>query len=346
MQIKGIDVSKHQGRIDWDQVKNSGQVEFAIIRSSYGWENYPNQVDSEFVNNVRGCIAREIPFGIYHYSYATNVDEARQEADYCLRALEGYQPTYPVFFDVEDRIQTDLGQSMVTQMALAFCRKIEAAGHLAGVYTYKNFFLQNIDYDQVKEYEIWIAQFANENTFPYHYDMWQYSSNGTIPGINGRVDLDYSYKDYTSLTPDEPTPTPTPTPSNETKTTANVNFRTAAQTEARIIAVIPQGTTVKWLADDKWGWSKIEYRGTTGWVSNLYLSKQDLSSYPTGTCLGTDVNMRTGPGVFHRRITRLQPGNTFTIVCILPNRWMQVIFNGTTGYIKFDPSYIRYRLNP
>ena len=152
---KGIDVSKHQGKIEWGKVK--GQVDFAILRASYGWENYPSQVDEQLNNNVQGCVANGIPFGFYHYSYATTVEQAQKEADYCISAIQGTNPVYPVFFDVEDKAQQGIGKTALTEIAVAFCEKVKAAGFVAGVYASKSWWETRLDYEKLKEYEIWLA---------------------------------------------------------------------------------------------------------------------------------------------------------------------------------------------
>ena len=116
--IKGVDVSEHQGTIDWGKAK--GQIDFAVIRSSYGWENYPSQVDEQLNNNVQGCVANGIPFGFYHYSYAANVAEAEKEAEYCISAIKGTNPVYPVFFDVEDKAQQGIRKGQLTNICLLY----------------------------------------------------------------------------------------------------------------------------------------------------------------------------------------------------------------------------------
>ena len=197
--LKGIDVSKHQGKIEWGKVK--GQVDFAILRASYGWENYPSQVDEQLNNNVQGCIANGIPFGFYHYSYATTVEQAQKEADYCISAIQGTNPVYPVFFDVEDKAQQGIGKTALTEIAVAFCEKVKAAGFVAGVYASKSWWETRLDYEKLKEYEIWLAHWAEQTDFGRHYDLWQYTSSGSVPGVIGRVDWNYCYTEYGGASP-------------------------------------------------------------------------------------------------------------------------------------------------
>lgn len=194
MTLKGIDVSYHQGRIDWKKVKNAG-IQFAMLRAGYG----KNNLDKQFHNNANGCRTNGIPFGVYWFSYAYTVEMARQEARYCVAAIEQYEVQYPVCYDLEyDSISyagkhnVTIGKSLATKMAIAFCEEVEKAGHKAMNYA-------NLDYAKRMfgsvPYDLWFARY---NSTPGHSDMaiWQYSSSGAVPGIAGKVDMNYCYKDY------------------------------------------------------------------------------------------------------------------------------------------------------
>jgi len=108
MQLSVIDVSEHQGQIDWNRVKNAG-IAGAMIRSGYGVKN-PNQIDKQFHNNLAGCKAVSMSYGFYHYSYAMNPAEAEREADFCLEIIAGSSPQYPVAFDMEESRQSGIRQ--------------------------------------------------------------------------------------------------------------------------------------------------------------------------------------------------------------------------------------------
>ncbi|MFU0833040.1 MAG: Glycosyl hydrolase family 25 [Oscillospiraceae bacterium] len=194
---KGIDVSSWQGSIDWEAVKNSG-VDFAMIRTGYGHENWSKQTDSYFETNYENAKANGIKVGAYHYSYATNVAMAEAEAEFCLHILNGRELDYPVAYDVEDKSLWGLSADTFGQMVEAFCSKIEAAGYTPIVYSYYNFYNANLTSPLVSKYDTWIAHTGVDRTPFSHYTMWQYGWR-TIPGIStGPCDVDYSFYDYSS----------------------------------------------------------------------------------------------------------------------------------------------------
>ena len=196
---RGIDVSRHNGNIDWAAVKNSG-IDFAIIRTSYGWENWDHQTDSQLINNINGAKAVGIPIGAYHYSYATTVEEALKEADFFLEKLKLTQWEYPVFFDFEDKCQMNLGSNQQrTDIVRAFALKVQSAGYYVGMYSFLNMVKYSLDMRQLGAFELWIAQWAPQCACEHPYGIWQYTSDGAVPGINGCVDLYYYYVDYPAI---------------------------------------------------------------------------------------------------------------------------------------------------
>ncbi len=204
MEYRGIDVSKWQGTIDWAKVKNSG-AEFAIIRVGYGM--YENQKDSQFENNYAGCLKNNIPVGVYFYSYALNTQEAKKEAEVVLNWLNGRELNLPVYFDIEDKTQQNLGKTTLTNMCIAFCEEIEKAGYWAGVYANKYWFTDLLDNVAISNrFTCWVAQYNSVNTYTGKYDMWQYTSSGSTDGIDGNVDLNILYRDiFTNSTGTVPT---------------------------------------------------------------------------------------------------------------------------------------------
>lgn len=196
MTLKGIDVSEHQEAINWSQVKASG-VQFAMIRGGYG----RNNVDKYFHANAKGATAAGIPIGMYWFSYAYTVDMARNEAKYAVDLAKQYNVTWPIAFDLEyDTVSyaakngVTITKSMATQMAKAFCEEIKAAGYNTMNYTNPDYLNRYFDQSQLP-YDVWLAQYASQ---PAISDMsiWQYSSSGSVPGISGRCDMNYAYKDY------------------------------------------------------------------------------------------------------------------------------------------------------
>ena len=192
-EFKGIDVSKHNGEIDWS--KASKEIDFAIIRAGFGREAH--QKDGKFEDNYEQAKKYGVPVGAYHYSYATSVSEAEKEAEVLLSWIRGKKFEYPIFFDIEEKSQVALPKSTCTAIVKAFCKKIEAAGYWVGVYSFDSFFSSNLDSSIQEAYACWAARV--ENIKPKHckkYGMWQYSWKGSVSGINGDVDMNFCYFDY------------------------------------------------------------------------------------------------------------------------------------------------------
>ncbi|MCM1330264.1 MAG: Ig-like domain-containing protein [Ruminococcus sp.] len=193
--LRGIDVSKWQGDIDWKKVSLSG-IDFAMIRSSYG----NMHTDEKLAANVAGCEKYGIPYGFYHYSYADSVKEARKEARYFLSVIKNYNPEYPLVLDIENDHFKSMSRKQVTNIIIAFVQEIEKAGYYASVYSFAKFFNDYVDMSKIEKYDIWIACWGDEERLNSFYDgpygMWQYSATGKVNGIDGEVDLDYAYKDY------------------------------------------------------------------------------------------------------------------------------------------------------
>ncbi len=195
--LKGIDVSRYQYDINWNSVKDDG-VDFAIIRTGYGHEDWANQTDPYFNANYDGATTNGIKVGVYHYSYATTVAAAAEEARMCLSILNGRKLDYPVFLDVEDPTQRVLSRELLTAITTTFCQAIQNAGYKAGVYSSPSIFNSNlINLDT--QYDKWVAHWGVDSPrYNNAYTMWQYGS-GPVAGINGSTDLDYSYVDYCSI---------------------------------------------------------------------------------------------------------------------------------------------------
>ena len=228
---KGIDVSYAQGVIDWEKVKASGLVDFAILQAGYGREY--NQVDVQFERNYSECKRLGIPCGAYWFSYAMSADEAKREAQVFLQIIKGKSFEYPVYMDLELAKQFELGKAACSEMADAFLSTMEQAGYYAGLYC-STYYLDKYLSDSVKSrYTIWCAQYASKCTYQNPYGIWQYNVAGdteydiigqkSIPGISGKCDMDYCYTDYPSIIkaaglngftkatqPTEPEPTPEP----------------------------------------------------------------------------------------------------------------------------------------
>ena len=204
----GIDVSTHNGNIDWKSVKASG-VDYAIIRlgyTGYSRERFSTRYDTAFEYNISGARAAGLPVGVYWYSQAVNTSEARQEAQKLLAKLRSYSIDLPVFYDYEFAGVGDSGRldyawssgavnkAMLTANAEAFCNEIQSAGYDAGVYASKSFLENQIDGALLgRKYNIWLAHYNNSTPYAGSYYMWQYSSKGRVRGISGNVDCNFAY---------------------------------------------------------------------------------------------------------------------------------------------------------
>ena len=196
----GVDVSEWQEGIDWKKVKAAG-IDFAMLRCSFGWE--ADQQDAELMTNVKGLKAAGMPFGLYHYSYASTVAEAQKEANYVLKVLKDNNITpadlaYPIAFDYEET--TLMGsKDNNTKIVSAFCEIIRNAGYRPMIYASKSVIEDRLDYEKLKANNIWMAAWTptpNDTTVfdgDFPVDIWQYSETGSVNGISGAVDLDFCY---------------------------------------------------------------------------------------------------------------------------------------------------------
>lgn len=192
----GIDVSKHNGNIDWNAVKNSG-VSFVIIRCGYrGSATGVLVEDPMFRSNIKGAKAAGLKVGVYFFCQAVNEVEAVEEASMAVSLVSGYGLDMPIFLDVEsaggrgDRISRETR----TAVCHAFCQTVQNSGYSAGIYANKTWFNEKINTGSLTSYKIWLAQYASAPTYTTtRYDMWQYSSKGRISGISTNVDLDIRY---------------------------------------------------------------------------------------------------------------------------------------------------------
>lgn len=198
--LKGIDVSKHQGTINWEKVKADG-IKFAMLRAGYG----KNNIDAQFKRNAKECNRLGIPFGVYWFSYAYTEEMAKKEAEYCLAAIKGYKVEYPVCFDLEyDTVSyakkngVTITKALATKFTKAFCGKVETAGYYAMNYANKDYLTNYFDASLLKLYDLWYARYTSKNDRE-NVGIWQYTSSGKVNGISGNVDMNYSYKDYPSI---------------------------------------------------------------------------------------------------------------------------------------------------
>lgn len=195
--MKIIDVSKHNGSIDWKKVKASG-IDGVIIRAGYG--RSIAQKDTMFEKNYEGAAEVGLHIGAYWYSYAVSAAEARQEAEAFLEAVKGKSFDLPLWLDIEDKCQLKLGKSTCTEIVTAFLDRLENAGFYAGVYSFDSFFKTNLEPRIRSRYAEWAARVESvPPEFALEWGIHQYSWRGRVDGIKGDVDMNNCRRDYPTI---------------------------------------------------------------------------------------------------------------------------------------------------
>ncbi len=198
----GIDLAEYQGDVDFKAVKASG-VDYVILR--IGGRYYSDEgklyEDGSFDTYYEQAKAAGLKIGAYFFSQAASVEDAVEEAEYAVKKLGGRTLDYPVAFDWEiiddDEARTDgIGNSTITAMAEAFCDTIEDGGCKSIVYASTSLMLQSYDFETMKDYEFWLADYREFPNMYYDFTMWQYTTDGTVDGIDGAVDLNICFKPY------------------------------------------------------------------------------------------------------------------------------------------------------
>lgn len=200
---KGIDVSKYQSEINWKKVAGDG-VEYAFIRLGIRGSTEGKLIlDDTYKDNMEGALDNGIDVGVYFFTQALNKEEAVEEAEFVLENLEDYDITYPIVLDVEDVATNnarteEMNMQDWTDVCIAFCDTIKAAGYTPMIYGNLKTFMLMVDLEQLEEYEKWFAYYGTPLYFPYEFSIWQYTSTGSVNGIKGDVDLNVSMKDWTN----------------------------------------------------------------------------------------------------------------------------------------------------
>ena len=190
--IQGIDVSSYQGTINWKKVAESKK--FAILRIGTGY-NGKNKKDSKFEENYKNAKAAGVKVGAYWYSYATSVDDAKREANYCLQHLSGKQFEWPIYYDIEEEFQFYNGIN--NSIAKTFCEILEANHYYCGIYSSDSKWTFNFSKGISSRYSIWVAHLGTSRfTYTGTYDIWQKSETGSVSGISGNVALDECYLNF------------------------------------------------------------------------------------------------------------------------------------------------------
>lgn len=191
---RGIDVSEHQGEIDFNAVKSDG-VDFVIIRAGYGI----GHVDKKFYTNYTNAKAAGLDVGAYWYSYATDDDFCRQEAQSFIDTVKGCKFEFPLYFDIEEQKQIVQGQEFCSSLIQTFCDYLEKNGYFSGFYSYLGM-INSVVNDCIKSrYTCWVAQWSSNCSYVGDYGLWQYSATGNVDGIQTDVDCNYCYTNFPEL---------------------------------------------------------------------------------------------------------------------------------------------------
>nr|WP_301335135.1 glycoside hydrolase family 25 protein [Holtiella tumoricola] len=199
----GIDVSKYQGEIDWKQVKDEN-IDFAILRVGYrGYETGNIKEDPTFTYNVTSANKVGLDVGVYFFSQAISPEEAKEEAAFVLQQIKKHDVTYPVVFDLEfiegnDRI-SHLTKDEITEITKAFCEEIEQVGYQVMIYGNRHWLQDVIELGDLSTYDIWLAEYREEPSYPYEFKMWQYTDNGSVAGISGGVDMNLWFDEISEV---------------------------------------------------------------------------------------------------------------------------------------------------
>lgn len=188
---QGIDVSQHNGAVNWSQVAGTG-MKFTFIKAG----STKSGMDPQFVANITGAQAAGLKTGVYLYSYAVTPEQAAEEARLILEWIAPYTVNYPVVFDIEDKCHKDLTEQQLIDIINTFCFAVDAAGYYPMVYSSKNMFNGKLS---ITGWDKWVAQYNDSCEYDNNVCFWQYSSQGNVNGVSGRVDVNYQYKDYSSL---------------------------------------------------------------------------------------------------------------------------------------------------
>lgn len=191
--ILGIDVSSHQREVDWQQVAQAG-VKFATVRLGYrGYESGAVLPDRNAMDNLRGAREAGLQVGAYFYSQAISVEEALEEAEFCLELLDGYALDFPLVYDWEyageDTRTGEFNSRTLTDCTIAFCETVKQAGYEPMVYFNTHLARDGFRLEELTAYDFWLAMYDTPMDFPYRVQMWQYTQSGTVPGIDVAVDI-------------------------------------------------------------------------------------------------------------------------------------------------------------
>ena len=374
----GIDVARYQGTIDWAQVADSG-IDFAVIRVGYrAMADGVIKPDSNARYNLQEASRAGIPMGVYFFSTAVSEEEAREEAAWTAELISQYPITYPVVYDCEGFMESSSRQYHLTKqertdIALAFLETIEKLGYEGMFYASKNDMTDDARWEVSrieKDYKIWVAQYPElpypttpASSYTGEHQMWQYSMNGTIPGISQPVDLDIAYFGYDGI---EPPKNPEPPAEAAPDVTALMDFKEVMESvtakestrlrnmpsqdeDAHVLFMLENGEVAQRIAVSSSGWSKLIYQDVICYAVSSYLTT-DIDGTGTNDADGiqtqftpvdeqvtakVEVNLRALPSVEREDavvIAKLKNGDIAHRVGVSENGWSKLEYNGKVCY--------------
>jgi len=380
----GIDVARYQGTIDWQQVAQSG-VEFAFVRVGYrGMKDGKIQEDPNGRYNLQEAAKAEIPLGVYFFSTAISEEEAREEAEWVAELVAGYPITYPVVYDCENfndsgSRQYFMNKTERTNVALAFLEAIEKHGYEGMFYASKvDMELEKSwEVSRIEEnYKIWVAQYpalpypeTRETSYSGLHHMWQYSMEGSVPGIRQNVDLNIAYFGYDGIEPAHSKKVPEEVEpdveamldfeavSDQVTAKEETNLRDipSQDTDSKVLRTLINGEVAQRIAVSTNGWSKLlldgnVYYAVTNYLTTdlAYVAPPEEEYLPSELGIQTQfvalnqlvtakqrVNLRKLPSVEHEDavvLDELENGEIATCVGVSDNGWSKLIYKGTTCY--------------
>ncbi len=331
----GIDVSSHDGKIDWKKVAAAG-VEFVMIRCGYrGYVTGKIVQDAYFEQNIKGAAENGIAIGIYFYSTAITEAEARQEAAWVCQTLdekaaEGIKILYPVAYDFEEFFNKqksradNLSRQQLTKNTIAFLNYVSSSGYNPMLYASKSSITDYWDFNAIKDYDFWLAHYIESTNYKGVYAMWQYTCRGKVDGIKGYTDLNVSY--YRYVYPSEPIEC-----INDTVTVYNSYNEKSSEGGTIVKGVIYE--RIRTLVT---GWSEIRYNGLVGYVKTKEIKKAEFLECDKELTLGSKKHIYSVAVINDTyKVGTLSAGTKITATATYKNKWYEFIKDGEKVYIKW-----------
>lgn len=352
--LKIIDISTWNDVTNWSAVAN--EVDGVIARIGYRGSQYHDRIamDSKFISYMQGIIQNNLSYGVYFYSYALTSAEAVEEANWVINTLKtySYKPDLPVYIDVETaEVQNTLTNRERTDIVLAFCETMKDNGYYGGVYANKYWLSELLNSDEFEDYPVWVAQYYTSCTYGGKYGMWQYTDSGVIEGINGYVDMNYCYCDYSSFIKKygyngyKGSETPQVATKDYSKRGtyklgSALEVRAGSADTYKSLGALSKDSEV-YVDYAVNGWGLIQYSDTTGWIklgssvtktSNYISTKSGIGYY---RITADTLNVRRGPATSYEKFSETYVGRT-VFISGLQDGWGYYYGNGTKCWISLD----------